>query len=88
MNTIIEFFNYFYVKRTFCLLIASFTMYAYGQNLSNEALHKVMTYKKLMSGSMSVKKENGKYYNLDISMETGTGKTYTYIRTIFELNKN
>ena len=59
MNAIIEFFHYFYVKGTFYLLIASFTMHAYGQNLSNEALHKVMTYKKLMSGSMSVKKENG-----------------------------
>lgn len=27
-------------------------------------------------------------YNLTIEMETGTGKTYTYIRTMFELNKN
>ncbi|MDX9790106.1 MAG: DEAD/DEAH box helicase family protein [Candidatus Kapabacteria bacterium] len=26
-------------------------------------------------------------YNLTIEMETGTGKTYTYIRTMFELNK-
>jgi type III restriction enzyme len=26
--------------------------------------------------------------NLDIEMETGTGKTYCYIKTIFELNKN
>lgn len=25
--------------------------------------------------------------NLDIKMETGTGKTYTYVKTIFELNK-
>ena len=25
---------------------------------------------------------------IDIMMETGTGKTYTYIKTIFELNKN
>lgn len=25
--------------------------------------------------------------NLDVEMETGTGKTYVYIRTIFELNK-
>lgn len=43
MNAIIEFFHYFYVKGTFYLLIASFTMHAYGQNLSNEAVHKVMT---------------------------------------------
>ena len=26
-------------------------------------------------------------YNLDLEMETGTGKTYCYIKTIFELNK-
>ncbi|MFY0681490.1 MAG: DEAD/DEAH box helicase family protein [Thalassovita sp.] len=26
-------------------------------------------------------------YNLDIEMETGTGKTYCYIKTIFEMNK-
>ncbi len=26
-------------------------------------------------------------YNLDVEMETGTGKTYVYIKTIFELNK-
>lgn len=26
-------------------------------------------------------------YNLTVEMETGTGKTYTYIRTMFELNK-
>ena len=27
-------------------------------------------------------------YVLDIEMETGTGKTYVYIKTMFELNKN
>lgn len=27
-------------------------------------------------------------YNLDVEMETGTGKTYVYIKTIFELNKH
>ena len=26
-------------------------------------------------------------YNLTIEMETGTGKTYTYVKTMFELNK-
>lgn len=31
--------------------------------------------------------EHGKY-DFDIEMETGTGKTYVYLRTIFELNKN
>lgn len=29
----------------------------------------------------------GKDYNFSIAMETGTGKTYVYIRTIFELHK-
>ena len=28
-----------------------------------------------------------KYLNLDIKMETGTGKTYVYTKTIFELHK-
>ena len=32
------------------------------------------------------KRWEGKY-NLTIEMETGVGKTYTYIKTIFELNK-
>ena len=27
-------------------------------------------------------------YNFTVEMETGTGKTYVYLRTIFELNKN
>ena len=29
----------------------------------------------------------GSKYNLDIEMETGTGKTYCYIKTMFEMNK-
>ncbi|MDR5173003.1 DEAD/DEAH box helicase family protein, partial [Methylobacillus flagellatus] len=29
----------------------------------------------------------GSRINLDIEMETGTGKTYCYIKTIFEMNK-
>ena len=28
------------------------------------------------------------YYNLTIQMETGVGKTYTYIKTMYELNKH
>lgn len=31
--------------------------------------------------------KSGKTLNLTIEMETGTGKTYTYIRTMYELNK-
>lgn len=36
--------------------------------------------------STSLSKENGAV-ELDIEMETGTGKTYVYIKTMFELNK-
>ena len=32
--------------------------------------------------------KTGGSYNLTIEMETGVGKTYTYIKTIFELNKH
>ena len=28
------------------------------------------------------------HYNLTIEMETGVGKTYTYIKTMYELNKH
>lgn len=31
--------------------------------------------------------EINKHFNIDIKMETGTGKTYTYVKTIFELNR-
>ncbi|MDO4383395.1 MAG: DEAD/DEAH box helicase family protein [Eubacteriales bacterium] len=34
------------------------------------------------------KKLEGEGYNLTIEMETGVGKTYTYIKTMFELNKH
>jgi type III restriction enzyme len=34
------------------------------------------------------RKVNGRSNIIDIMMETGTGKTYTYAKTIFELNKN
>ena len=33
------------------------------------------------------RKVNGKSNIIDVMMETGTGKTYTYTKTIFELNK-
>lgn len=36
--------------------------------------------KNLVSNSVST-------YNIDVEMETGTGKTYCYIKTIFEMNK-
>lgn len=32
-------------------------------------------------------RDNGDYLNLDIKMETGTGKTYVYTQTIYEMHK-
>lgn len=32
-------------------------------------------------------KDDGNYLNLDIKMETGTGKTYVYTQTIYEMHK-
>ncbi len=37
-----------------------------------------------LAQSKSIKKND---YHFEINMETGTGKTYVYLRTIFELNK-
>jgi type III restriction enzyme len=37
--------------------------------------------------SMSLVKTKVSPVNLDVEMETGTGKTYCYIKTIFEMNK-
>ena len=37
--------------------------------------------------STALVKTNSSSINLDIEMETGTGKTYCYIKTIFEMNK-
>ncbi|MFC0273773.1 type III restriction-modification system endonuclease [Metabacillus herbersteinensis] len=50
----------------------------------------------LLDNIQAIQKENGikditpvlnEHFNLDIKMETGTGKTYTYTKTIFELNR-
>lgn len=32
-------------------------------------------------------RDEGNYLNLDIKMETGTGKTYVYTKTIYEMHK-
>lgn len=38
--------------------------------------------------SAKLERSNSCKYNLTIEMETGVGKTYTYIKTIYELNKH
>ena len=58
-------------------------------SLSNEEILKnvqiIQTHNKLPI-SKQLDLENG-VYNFSIEMETGTGKTYVYTRTIFELNQ-
>lgn len=52
------------------------TNFKYGQNIGN------------IQEQNSIKRNvNGKSNIIDVMMETGTGKTYTYTKTIFELNK-
>lgn len=51
-----------------------------------EQLNKVQRANQLKPSEKLEGRENG--YNLTIEMETGVGKTYTYIKTMFELNKH
>ena len=62
----------------------------------NESLH--LSYEALLSNVRAVQSENNIRLSekldlsmgcpsLDVEMETGTGKTYVYIKTMFELNK-
>jgi type III restriction enzyme len=43
---------------------------------------------KIQGNNSIQERPNGRSNIIDIMMETGTGKTYTYTKTIFELNKN
>ena len=45
-------------------------------------------YKNNNSIPNKLKNVNKKFKKLDVLMETGTGKTFVYLKTIFELNKN
>lgn len=57
-----------------------------AQVLSN--LHKVQHRQNLpLSSALVQDGRTGCKLNFDIEMETGTGKTYCYIKTLFELNK-
>lgn len=51
-----------------------------------EQLNKVQRTNQIKPSKKLEGRENG--YNLTIEMETGVGKTYTYIKTMFELNKH
>ena len=50
-----------------------------------EQLNRVQRANQIKPSDQLEGRDNG--YNLTIEMETGVGKTYTYIKTIFELNK-
>ena len=59
-------------------------------NLSELLLANINAVQQRSNIILSSKLSTGKEYGccaLDIEMETGTGKTYVYINTIFELNK-
>ena len=51
-----------------------------------EQLNKIQRVNQLRPSDKLEGRANG--YNLTIEMETGVGKTYTYIKTMFELNKH
>ena len=51
-----------------------------------EQLNKVQRANQIKPSDKLEGRANG--YNLTIEMETGVGKTYTYIKTMFELNKH
>ncbi|WP_321835198.1 type III restriction-modification system endonuclease [Clostridium butyricum] len=55
--------------------------------LDNEDLLNNIKSIQLKNGLEKSKKLTKDNYNFTIEMETGTGKTYVYLRTIFELNK-
>ena len=68
----------------------SFEVGAVGNNL---VLDRELIFSNLQSvqdanGLEVIKKFAGDSLEFDIEMETGTGKTYVYLRTIFELAKN
>ncbi|NLD14334.1 MAG: DEAD/DEAH box helicase family protein [Gammaproteobacteria bacterium] len=67
------------VQRRQNLLVSSSLTDFYGLNAKGELTPVKQPYIKSASAISNV--------HLDIEMETGTGKTYCYIKTIFELNK-
>ena len=51
-----------------------------------EQLNKIQRTNQIKPSEKLEGRENG--YNITVEMETGVGKTYTYIKTMFELNKH
>jgi type III restriction enzyme len=55
---------------------------------SNVLLQNIKDLNKELPSSLRGKVGIDNYLNIDIKMETGTGKTYVYTKMIYELNKN
>ena len=55
---------------------------------SSKLLNNIKELNDELPSSLKGNVDIGDYLNIDIKMETGTGKTYVYTKTIFELNKN
>lgn len=56
--------------------------------LTNDEILANLQEVQLRNGIKQTKSLKQNNYDFDIEMETGTGKTYVYLRTIYELNKN
>lgn len=55
---------------------------------SSNLLNNIKELNNELPSSLKGNVDVGDYLNIDIKMETGTGKTYVYTKAIFELNKN
>jgi len=49
--------------------------------------HNIMEIQKNIRSDYHGNRDEGEYLNLDVKMETGTGKTYVYTQTIYEMHK-
>lgn len=58
-----------------------------GLSLSKETLQENLSVVQKKNNILSQDKIKNKGFNFSVEMETGTGKTYIYLRTVFELNK-
>lgn len=57
-------------------------------DLDEEAIQMNLQGIQLRNGLKQSDNLNRQNYDFDVEMETGTGKTYVYLRTIYELNQN
>ena len=66
------------------------------QRLGNQPVAPWLSDGRILEQIQKIQRENGikpsekleGHYNLTVEMETGVGKTYTYLKTIYELNQH